>query len=139
MPRLNNSKAKILMTVAGLALLAVAVWAQDPVKVGPDVYKSIFENERIRVNEINFKTGAHIDFHSHPDHVVYWIQGGTLRIWNKGADGKVTDSVDVTGKSGEVLFLTACTHAGTNIGKTDLKLVQVELKEPAPAKSAGKK
>lgn len=134
----KHTKSLGLLTLAVAALLAVAVWAQDPIKVGPDIYKSIFENDRIRVNEINFKAGAHIDFHSHPDHVVYWIAGGTLRIWNKGADGKVTDSVDVTGKAGEVLFLPACTHAGTNIGKTDLKLVQVELKEPAPAKPAGK-
>jgi mannose-6-phosphate isomerase-like protein (cupin superfamily) len=134
----KSIKSLAVATLAVAAVLAVAVWAQDPVKVGPDVYKSLFENDRIRVNEINFKAGAHIDFHSHPDHVVYWIAGGTLRIWNKGADGKVTDSVDVTGKAGEVLYLTACTHAGTNIGKTDLKLVQVELKEPAPAKPAGK-
>lgn len=139
MPRLNYSKANILMTVAGVALLAAAVWAQDPVKVGPHVYKSILENDRIRVNEINFKVGAHIDFHSHPDHVVYFIQPGTLRIWNKGADGKVTDSVDVTGTVGQAMFLPACTHAGTNIGKTDIRIVQVELKEPAPAKPAEKK
>ena len=134
----NHSTALVLFTLAVAALLAVAVWAQDPTKVGPDIYKSIFENDRIRVNEINFKAGAHIDFHSHPDHVVYWIAGGTLRIWNKGADGKVTDSLDVTGKAGEVLFLQACTHAATNVGKTDAKLVQVELKEPAPAKPMGK-
>jgi mannose-6-phosphate isomerase-like protein (cupin superfamily) len=124
----------VLISLAATAILAVVAMAQDPIKVGPDIYKSLFENERIRVNEINFKAGAHIDFHSHPDHVVYWIAGGTLRIWNKGADGKVTDSVDVSGKPGDVLYLPACTHAGTNIGKTDLKLVQVELKEPAPAK-----
>lgn len=130
----KHTRLLALLTLAVASLLAVAVWAQDPIKVGPDVYKSIFENERIRVNEINFKTGAHIDFHSHPDHVVYWIAGGTLRIWNKSADGKAVDSVDVTGKPGEVLYLQACTHAATNIGKTDLKLVQVELKEPAPVK-----
>ncbi len=132
----KHTRSLGLLTLAIAALLAVAVWAQDPIKVGPDIYKSIFENERIRVNEINFKVGAHMDWHSHPDHVVYWIQGGSLRIWNRGADGKVVDSVDVTGKPGDVLYLTACTHSATNIGKTDLKLVQVELKEPAPAKTS---
>ena len=66
----KHTKSLGLLTLAVAALLAVAVWAQDPVKVGPDIYKSIFENDRIRVNEINFKAGAHIDFHSHPDHVV---------------------------------------------------------------------
>ena len=71
----------------------------------------------------------------HPDHVIYWNTAGTLRVYNKGAD-----SVDVTGAVGQAMFLPACTHAATNIGKTDIRLVQVELKEPAPAKpSAGDK
>lgn len=117
------------LLVAVALFAATQIFAQDPVKVGPDVYKAIFENDRIRVNEINFAKGAKIGMHSHPDHVVYWIQGGTLRIFNP--DGT---HVDVTGKAGEVLWLPACSHAGENIGETDLKLVQVELKEPAPVK-----
>ena len=131
----KHTKSLGLFTLAVAVLSAVVAWAQDPVKVGPDIYKSIFENDRVRVNEINFKVGAHIDFHSHPDHVIYWVEAGTLRIWNKGADGKVIDSVDVTGKVGQAMFLPACIHAATNIGKTDVKVAQVELKEPAPAKS----
>ena len=114
-----------------IALLVVVAPGQDPTKVGPEIYKSIFENERVRVNEIHFKPGAHIDFHQHPDHVIYWTEAGTLRVYNKGAD-----SVDVTGKVGQAMFLPACNHAATNIGKTDVRLVQVELKEPAAAKPA---
>jgi quercetin dioxygenase-like cupin family protein len=117
------------LLAAVVVFAAAQLFAQDPIKVGPDVYKTIFENERIRVNEINFAKGAKIGMHSHPDHVVYWIKGGTLRISNP--DGT---SVEVTGKAGEVLWLPACTHAGENIGESDLKLVQVELKEPAPMK-----
>jgi len=131
-------RALKLLALASIILVAAIVWAQDPTKVGPDIYKSILENDRVRVNEITFKAGAHIDFHQHPDHVIYWIQSGTLRIWNKDAGGKVTDSVDVAGKAGQAMFLPACVHAATNIGKTDVKLVQVELKEPAPANPAGK-
>ncbi len=122
--------SRVALVIAALALCAAPMFAQDPVKVGPNVYKSIFENERIRVNEINFKVGDKIGMHSHPDHVVYWIEGGTLRIYSPNGD-----SVDVTGKAGEVLWLSATTHAAMNIGKTNVKAVQVELKEPAPMKA----
>lgn len=130
----KHTRLLALLTLAVASLLAVAVWAQDPIKVGPDIYKTILENDRVRVNEIVFKVGAHIDFHSHPDHVIYWVEPGTLRVWNKSADGQKIDSVDVTGTVGQAMFLPACIHAATNIGKTQIKLAQVELKEPAPVK-----
>ncbi len=120
-----------MATIAIVGSMVIAVWAQDPTKVGPEIYKMILENDRVRVNEIHFKVGEHIDFHQHPDHVIYWTQAGTLRVFNKGAD-----SVDVTGTVGQAMFLPACTHAATNIGKTEIRLVQVELKEPVPAKPA---
>jgi quercetin dioxygenase-like cupin family protein len=113
--------------------LAIRAMAQDPTKVGPEVYKSVFENERIRVNEITFKPAAKIAMHQHPDHVVYWLSGGTLRIFSP--DGK---HMDVTAKAGEVVWLPATTHSAENIGATEIRAVQVELKEPAPAKSEAK-
>ena len=119
-----------MATIAIVGSMVIAVWAQDPTKVGPEIYKMILENDRVRVNEIHFKVGEHIDFHQHPDHVIYWTQAGTLRVFNRGAD-----SVDVTGSVGQAMFLPACTHAATNIGKTEIRLVQVELKEPVAAKS----
>jgi beta-alanine degradation protein BauB len=121
----------IVMAIAIIGSVVAAVWAQDPTKVAPDIYKTIFENDRVRVNEVNLKVGAHIDFHVHPDHVIYWVQAGTVRIYNKGAD-----SVDVTGTVGQAMFIPSCTHAATNVGKTDIRLAQVELKEPVPAKPA---
>ncbi len=132
---LIKSTLAAAIAIAAVVLLVTAQ-AQDPVKVDPKIYRTILENERVRVNEIHFTPGQHIDWHQHPDHVIYWTAAGTLRVYNQGAD-----SVDVTGAVGQAMFLPACTHAATNIGKTDVRLVQVELKEPAPAKPAatGKK
>ena len=121
-----------MAAIAIVGMLTVAASAQDPVKVSPENYKVVLENERMRVNEVYLKVGAHIDWHQHPDHVIYWTQAGTVRIFNKGAD-----SVDVSGTVGQAMFLPACTHAATNIGKTEIRLVQVELKEPVPVKSTG--
>ncbi len=127
------NKLTLAITVCAVAaILLVTALAQDPTKVDPKIYKTILDNERVRVNEIHFTPGQHIDWHQHPDHVIYWTAAGTLRVYNKGAD-----SVDVTGTVGQAMFLPACTHAATNIGKTDVRLVQVELKEPAAAKPAG--
>lgn len=124
----------ILGTVTMLAGLVPVVQGQDPTKVGPDVYKSLFENERVRANMITFKPGATIVMHAHPDHVLYWITGGTLRITNQSEK-----PAEITGKEGDVMFLPAVTHAAENIGKTEIRIFQVELKEPTPLKQATEK
>ena len=47
--------------------------AQDPIKVGPNIYKKLLENDRIRMLEVTFAPGDSIAFHSHPDHAVYFL------------------------------------------------------------------
>ena len=41
------------------------VAAQDPVTVGPDIYKCPFENAHTRLCEVTFKPGAKIGMHAH--------------------------------------------------------------------------
>jgi quercetin dioxygenase-like cupin family protein len=98
--------------------------AQDPAKVGPDIYKCNFENERVRVCEVTFKPGARMGAHSHPDHVVYALTAGKIEITK---DGK-PQVVDIT--PGQVLYMPAETHSGANVGTTEIKLVITELKPP---------
>jgi quercetin dioxygenase-like cupin family protein len=112
-------------------LCAVAAAAQDPAKVAPDNYKCTFENDRVRVCEVTIKPGAKIPMHSHPDHFAYTLAPGKLRITR--ADGTSTDA-DLA--AGAVVWIPAETHQGQNTGATEIKVVVVELKEPA-AKSAG--
>ena len=121
--------AGVLATIALLASMVPIVQGQDPTKVDATIYKSLFENERVRANMITFLPGKSIAMHAHPDHVIYWITGGTLRITNQGEK-----PVEITGKEGDVMFLPAVSHAAENIGKTEIRIFQVELKEPAPAK-----
>ena len=113
------------------ALAATAALAQDPVKVGPDIYKVLFENERVRVCEAKFQPGDSIAMHSHPDHFVYVKSGGKLQV--TGSDGK---SQDIEFKAGDVLWLPAQAHKGKNVGKTEVVLIVNELKEPAPKSAA---
>lgn len=113
--------------LAGAVLFAV--WtssgiAADPLTVGPDIYRLLFENDRVRVMEVTFKPGTKIGPHSHPDHVGYVVTGGTLRLTPEG--GKSTDaSLD----HGSVLYIPAETHAAENAGPTTIKVIVTELKD----------
>ena len=110
--------------VAVFALGASSALAQDPAKVGPNIYKCTFDNERVRLCEVTFKPGAKIPVHSHPDHVAYVIRGGTLAV--TGEDGKAQEFAL---KPGQALWLPAQSHSAVNKGKGEVKLVVVELKE----------
>ncbi len=104
------------------------VWAQNPNDVAPDIYKKIFENDRVRVHHVTAKPDAKIPTHSHPDHVAYIMSECTLTI--TGPDGKPQTAV---GKEGDVLWFDAVTHSAVNSGKTDCHVLIVELKEPKAA------
>jgi beta-alanine degradation protein BauB len=113
----------VLFIVFSLVVAGTAT-AQDPLKVGPNIYKKIFENERVRMLEVTFAPGDSIGMHSHPDHAVYTIIGGKLRVTT--SDGK-TQVADL--KAGDPIWFPAIIHAAKNIGATSLKLLVVELKE----------
>lgn len=116
-------------SVATLLALAFAsqAWAQDPAVVAQDIYKCPFENEQSRLCEINFKPGAKIAPHSHPDHLVYVLQPGTLRITDDGT-GK---SSDVEFAAGQAVWIPAVTHHAVNIGDTEVKAILIEFKTKA--------
>ena len=112
------------LLVGGLAVSFAL--AQDPMQVGLHIYKLLFENERVRVFEVRFKPGERIALHSHPDHVVYVLDDGKLKL--SYPDGK---SVEVVLKAGQPLWIPAETHTAKNVGSTDAHSLVVELKEPA--------
>jgi quercetin dioxygenase-like cupin family protein len=118
------------MIASTISTLGVSIaLAQDPLKVAPDMYKLLSENDRIRVMEVTFAPGGKIAKHSHPDHMAYAVSGGKLRI--SKPDGT---SQDLDAKTGDVFWLPAETHWGENIGETTIRILVVELKEPAQIK-----
>ena len=117
--------ASVVSVVFCLSLASVS-FAQDPLVVGGKLYKKLFENDRIRAMEVQLKPGDEIAKHSHPDHMVYVVSPGQLTL--SYPDGK-SNKVDV--KMGEVMWTAAESHSGKNTGTTDIKLLVVELKEPA--------
>ncbi|MBI3550559.1 MAG: cupin domain-containing protein [Elusimicrobia bacterium] len=123
-------------SVAGSGAIAASM---DPVDVGPDVYKKVFENEKVRVFEVTFKPGGKIGMHSHPDHFAYAITDGSLKITNES--GK---TMDANVKAGDVMWINAESHKAENAGAGEVKLLVTELKgsktkaKKAPAKPATK-
>jgi quercetin dioxygenase-like cupin family protein len=61
--------------------------------------------------------------HKHPDHVVYVVTGGKLKV--SPSEGAAKD-FDL--KAGQAVFLNAEAHAAENTGTTELKLAVFELR-----------
>ncbi len=124
-----NRKALFLtlMLLVAVTFMARLALAADPLEVAPDMYKLVYENDRVRVMQVTFQPGEKVAEHSHPDHFVYVLEAGNLKITH--GDGTVTDAVL---KVGDVIFLNAETHWAVNTGTTVVRLLVTELKEPKP-------
>lgn len=116
-----------LMTTIAFTFSAGVVSSQDrdPVKISPQYYKVLLENEQVRVLEYRLKPGEKEITHSHPAGVVYGFNESKVR--STLADGKTTESA---GKAGDVFWRNPITHSLENTGSTDVHSLAVELKNP---------
>ncbi len=98
-------------------------------------FRSVFENDEVRVLEATFAKGAKVPAAVHPEHAVYVLAGGKLKFTDpsKGKDG--VQEVDLTTGFGG--YLPAQPRAIDNVGAGEVKLVMVEMK-PDPAAEADK-
>jgi len=93
---------------------------------GKATITDLFENDKVRVYEVTFTPGDEGANVARPFQVIRPLKGGTLqRTW---ADGKV-DKVEF--KTGEVQTRDpAAPFTPKNIGKSDVVLFVVQVKEP---------
>ena len=103
----------------------------DPTVTDPDKYRTIFENERVRVLEYRDEPGQATSPHEHPDSVMVTLSSFDRRLSAGGA------TRDVRLEAGEVRWLDAQTHSGENTGEAPTHVVFVELKEPPAPDTAG--
>ncbi|CAN5554954.1 hypothetical protein BH18VER2_BH18VER2_02730 [soil metagenome] len=106
------------------ALLLNPVTAQDPVKVSPQYYKVLIDNDEVRVLEVRIKPGEKEPMHSHPPGVIYALS--EAKIKSTLPDGK---NEEIAVKTGEARWREATTHAVENIGTTDIRAFVVESKK----------
>lgn len=98
----------------------------DPTVTNSDLYKVVFENERVRVLEYRDLPGARTTPHSHPDSVMVTLSDFDRRL----ILGDQQREVSLT--SGTPVWIPAQSHAGENTGTTPSHSIFIELKEPAP-------
>ena len=94
----------------------------DPLESAKNIYKFINENNRMRVLKVIFEPGATAKMHHHPQHMVYVIKGGKLKLTSEGK------SQDLDLKEGSAVFLDAQNHEAANIGSSVIEMLVVELK-----------
>ena len=130
----NRTRRKLIL--AGLGSLAVHLDpsdanAQDPAKVMPRAYRVAFENDKLRVLEFTGRPGMGIcgqGMHSHPAHLTV-----VLSDWKGRATTPDGTARDHERKLGDVFWSEAETHKNENTGKTNSRVLIIELKTPAKA------
>jgi beta-alanine degradation protein BauB len=58
---------RVFVSLGILALLSLAVFAQDPLKIAPDAYKLELENEWVKVTRVHYAPHAKIPAHDHTE------------------------------------------------------------------------
>lgn len=111
-------------TIIAVAVsVSFSVHAQDAVQVDGDKYKTIFENECVRVLDYQDAPGESTHQHSHPAFVLYALSPFKRSITLP--DGKVLQRQF---KQGDVMWSNSQTHIGTNTGETPTHVILVETK-----------
>ncbi len=114
----------ILLAIFGLLISSRVATAQDPAQVSPDIYKVILDNNQVRVLEYQSKPGQIDGMHSHPTRLAYTLTPVTLKA--VAPDGTITD---VDAKAGETFWLGPVTNSIQNVGKSEARILIVEIKE----------
>ena len=97
----------------------------DPVNVEAKFLKMHKDTLGIKLYEVTLNPGDSVGIHNHPDHVIYFAQGGKLRLYAK--DGK---SEDVEVPTGAAILSPTTSHYGLNIGTTPVKMIVTDIYRP---------
>ena len=97
---------------------------QDPVKLSPQLYRVLLDNEQVRVVEWRLAPGGKEPMHAHRPGVVYEFGDGRFKVTTP--DGKTEIS---TGEGGTVFWRDETVHAIENVGTTEGHALAVELKK----------
>jgi quercetin dioxygenase-like cupin family protein len=126
MKTLTHLIGGVLFITLILSIGTQKVMAQDAVKVAPQNYKVLLENDQMRVLEFRAKPGVKEPMHTHPAGFIYWFSAGKAKA--TFPDGKTTESEI---KAGQINWREPVTHTWENLAKTEAHALIVELKGPA--------
>ena len=129
--RRGDAAMSIIAVAVATMLLIPCSFAQDATQTDGDKYKTVLENECVRVLEYRDEPGEKTHQHHHPAFVLYALSSfeRTLTL----PDGKVLRRQF---KAGDVMWSEAQTHVGENVGKTPTHVLITELKNAPRAGQA---
>lgn len=96
----------------------------DPVKILPDKFKILLENEHVRVVQYSLKPGEKDDWHTHPAKSSYVVAGGKLKVHLES--GEIILADEKTGTASWMNYVGK--HYVENIGNTTVTIVFTEIK-----------
>ena len=99
--------------------------SEDPVVSNPDHYRTLFENEHVRVLDYRDVPGDATTPHEHPNSVMITLTDFQRRLSMPSGDREVELAAN------QALWLPAQRHSGENIGDTPTHTILVELKGAA--------
>lgn len=94
------------------------------VEADPTHYKTLAENDRVRVLHVRYGPGEKSQMHAHPALVAIPLTAAQMRMHMPG--GKTEDAPAM--KKGAAIFDPGTQHTPENIGKGPAELILVELK-----------
>ena len=112
-----------LPALAALLLCAAPAAAQDPTMVDSKHYKTVIDNEQVRVLHITYAAGESSIMHEHPDAVFVSTTSNVMRMHMP--DGSTMD-LDIA--ANEPMWTPAGAHRPENVSGTAVSGYLIELK-----------
>ncbi|MDJ0334649.1 cytoplasmic protein [Salinibacterium sp. G-O1] len=103
----------------------------DPTITDPELYRTLWENDDVRVLEYRDVPGDETTPHAHPNTVMVTLTDFDRRLTIGG------NTRDVSLTAGSAVWLPTQTHRGRNIGSTPTHTILVELKHSSTTPEPG--
>lgn len=89
------------------------------------VRRQLLENDDVLVVETQYPVGSTVALHEHRfPHVIYVIDGGTIETTDPAGVPTTHDLLP-----GETLWTGAQSHSSRNVGRTPVRIVEIEVKK----------
>jgi uncharacterized cupin superfamily protein len=102
--------------------------AMDPLTTGGNMIKKLADSLGVKMYEFSVKPGESWSVHSHPDHMVYVLEGGKMALYMKEAGRQDT----MTFPTGAAFVSGPLTDSGRNVGKSTIKMMVADIYRPRP-------
>jgi quercetin dioxygenase-like cupin family protein len=114
-----------LLSFGCLSLLSFSTLiGQDAVPTNPDLFRILYENERVRVLDQRLEPGRSERIHSHPPYVKYVLTSYRGTVTYSNGNTSAVRRIE----PGRVMWFDKEIHAQKNSGKTVMHAIMFELK-----------